>query len=1351
MAQEYTQPEHPLWETYIGPVGSRGLQLNKAIDALLPGELAIMSNLLVTSAESRALVSRAGQTQALVAAGAHHSLYRLNKPLDSTFARFAGVGTTLQRVVGGGSALASIASGFSGHPLSLVAYRPPLSGESYLFIADRNQMLKVTTTGTPLPIGLPIPTTPTSLVNARIKTDACAFNATDGTQASAWTLFKSDPNNPFAIVTPDPTPIRNVSGPPGSSGNGVEMGFAIKMVPTQSGATGPAAFGVGMASAQVRNLSVLPGPVTATDDDLVTLNLKITDPNNVIQEIRIYFVVGAFTLPAAGLVPPLVMPGSGGPYNTSAYMRSFRPSDYQQALLSLETTQSAAERVRTAQFLAGFGNPPIAAPPDTFHDTASLAAPTSQAVWSPFDQNFPVRRGDFTKIGVAGQVGTDWSNVSGILVTVHVSTLATTPQECAVAFNDCFLTGGFGPYTADPGMIAYDYRATNYDSRTGAESNPSVLQVPPFLDAFRQSINLTPSAYGDGNIRQRFYRRGGTLTDNWYFVGTNASDGGIFVDTLDDQTIQLAGTVFTDHDQPVTTVGPGGNTILAQPLSHLIGPIQDLLIGWGDPYRPGDVYWCKTAEPDHWPSFNHTGVCSPSEQLLNGGLYGGQAYVASRERWYTLLVDLSSGVTIVGLPTPCADGLAGEWACATGPDGIYYVAKDGVRKFAGDHSVLISDALRPLFHGEASFGYLSVDLSAEDQLRIAVVDYDVWFTYKDTGGTVRTLIYSLLYQYWRPYDFHDPPLCVYAEPSSNPVTPIVRESHSGPVTALLLGGTNQSSFHLGDDDNGTPISYQILTGAWDAARPREDKLLGDVILDADFGVDGVSVTAATLVNNLNVNNLAQVVTSVAGRHRYIFDPFGNPPPGPQMARNAALSLAWTNSAARSILYFAGIAMVPDPDTTMNRVTTYEPLPGAATDGYTIGMRVECDTFQAPRTIHVDLVDADNPGVFFEPAGSPFTVNPLGVAGRHVWWFSWPVQKTSLIRIRPADGCLPWKLYRLEWLSQPEPPRIAGWDTNWENKGDTYCTGVDIECDTYGVNKTVVVYLDQTPIATLTVHAAGRRYLHFTIPTPPSRTPIRGHLYRLVSTDANPGRLYSWKWWLDTEPTEQTNWNQNFSVANTLSDKWIKGMLLEIDTFGQTKNVHVEVDGLEPVGSPFQITATGRSVIHLTWPKILGRVIRLMPDDSFPSRLYERQWIFDEDPISVTIWETEELDHQMSGWHYVWRAHITLKSTADVTLTLTAFNQLGVANPHVYTIPSTAGRKQKCWVPFDAVKGILWRYFFTSASPFTLYLEESEVHVQDWNGGTLEIKKPFGDADIDVPTRNMINAGIAAGRSGGGTI
>lgn len=181
-----------------------------------------------------------------------------------------------------------------------------------------------------------------------------------------------------------------------------------------------------------------------------------------------------------------------------------------------------------------------------------------------------------------------------------------------------------------------------------------------------------------------------------------------------------------------------------------------------------------------------------------------------------------------------------------------------------------------------------------------------------------------------------------------------------------------------------------------------------------------------------------------------------------------------------------------------------------------------------------------------------------------------------------------------------------------------------------------------------------------------------------------------------------------------------------------------------------VNTTGRTVVQLALSQqFLGRVWRMFPVDSNPGRLYSAEPIFDEEPWCLTRWESQETNHGIPGWFYPLYAHITIKSSADVTLTvLMQYNQVGGTAQNSYVIPATGNQKQRRFLPgFVAGKGVLIKYILTSPTPFWLYRDETTVAIQPWGAYQSIVVSPFGNDDLD-PTRPMTHAVLAAEASGG---
>jgi len=143
---------------------SRGIQIARPVDLLEDGKFSRLKN--VISHEDGSLEPRPGLIQVnatALAAGAAHSVRRLNDQAAATFRRIVGAGTKLHS---GQASFAEITdmlgalgigTGFSGQPISMVPFRPDRSPEPWMYCADKNKMAKVRPDGKAANIGIAPP------------------------------------------------------------------------------------------------------------------------------------------------------------------------------------------------------------------------------------------------------------------------------------------------------------------------------------------------------------------------------------------------------------------------------------------------------------------------------------------------------------------------------------------------------------------------------------------------------------------------------------------------------------------------------------------------------------------------------------------------------------------------------------------------------------------------------------------------------------------------------------------------------------------------------------------------------------------------------------------------------------------------------------------------------------------------------------------------------------------------------------------------------------------------------------------------------------------------------------------
>lgn len=668
------------------------------------------------------------------------------------------------------------------------------------------------------------------------------------------------------------------------------------------------------------DLSRFPDGTPATDDDIVHLFIRVDRPDR-INEIRLYFGVD-------GRFNNTKLPGASDK-NRNAYVKAFRPGDFVNFIEASETAARAAPAAASTAatedrlpdpvdtddiqimidpiglflmsgFLASLGGWGILASGILMFLTflsllgvilsgdaerirgreerrgfpKELAHGRDQ--WTEFGViGVPLRRGDFLRIGDDPEFG--WRRVNGLAVYVSVRDVA---DDITMTFDNLFLRGGAKLETVEPGLPNYDYRYIDFDPVTGEKSNPSpVMSDAAALPSLRQAIRVTPAVSSRAGVVQRFYRRGGTLVGNWYAVGKNGRNGGSFVDTISDSEALGSGTLEIDNDRPVTTISPNGTTVRASPLSAIWGPISDMLIGCGDRLRKGHVYWCKPGEPDHWPPQNNIEVCPPSEELLTGFVYGSEAFVFSRERLYKLFPTLTGETGQLSyIPTRCLKGPRARWMVTVGPQGIFFIADDGIYRTTGGEAISVTDpTIEDLFKGRARNGYDPVAFTNPTKLRLALHENELWFQYPTTKGDVRILVYDLIFDFWSAHSFARQTAALYSEGPS-------------PESTLLLGGRGNGKVyvHSGTEDDGLAITAQVRTGALDQGASRRQKVYGDLELDLS-GDMTKSLELEVLADDEAAEIDEATVTPTAVKARQIFDVLDS-----ARRRNISLDLSWTD-------------------------------------------------------------------------------------------------------------------------------------------------------------------------------------------------------------------------------------------------------------------------------------------------------------------------------------------------------------------------------------------------------------------------------------------------------------------------
>ena len=972
--------------------GVAGVDLRRDPEFLEPNVLARMTN-VVWGGEGE-LVGRPGLTEVadtLAGQGiSAHTAARLDDPQTGSFVRVWGAGDGLY-FGQSGSALTLLETGFSGTPMIAVPWRPNISGKTYLYIADGAKMRKVSFDGgiSPLALSAPITATRTELATT------LKIAIEDFDDATEWT----DNNGGGAASAADDTSDKK------------EGAACVAFTAGVGSAT--EGFNCYFAKALDLDLTTYTTPAGSTravgNEDNFHLWMHVDKPN-FLQEVRIYFVV-------SDDFDDSVIPGTSATVNKDAYMKSVRANDAT-SLLELEAAFFAGGEDKVKEVLLSQNL-----------DTTNTATSTTAKAKLQAEQEQASRlkslflspgRGQWTELGIAGRafrrssfirIGNDdkrgWNTVTGIVIAIRT----ITDESVIVKMDDLYIYGGYGPDTSEVGSVSMDWRHINYHIKTGARSNPSPIQDDADkLDPIRQAVRCFPEVYGDEDVRQRFYRRGGTNgLSAWFLVGQNSADGVCGLDVKTDLEIQLSAQLETDNDQPVTTEDAEGNEVLAQPLNAIWGPYNQHFFGCGDPYRRGFLYWSKYGEPDQWPAANNEDVCSPSEELMIGTVYGGQSYVFSRERGYSISVRVSGNTTVVTVsPTTIGRGVVSRYGLATGREGIYFVARDGVFRTRGQaEEPLAEERLQPLFQGLTRNGYAPINFDQPDRIQLDILGSDLHFIYLDTAGVSQHWVYDIFLNRWRHNNYAQSVQSIACEPRDN-------------VTII---GATAGKFFVTDEaattDDGEPIVGLLRFGALNQGAVRTRKQYGD--LDWELDLAGESVTLSTYLDNGTRQLDDLTVGPGTGRQRYIFDPFSEQIDENKKGHDVTFELAWEATVGRPRIYTAGLTYLPLPLEQSSRVTDWD-FGGRGTDKFYKGIELEVDT--RGQTIRMDI----------EVDGEKHETLVVRTEARESLHFSFPQFRGRLVRLHPQVGAAKAEIYRIRWISDEEPLQLPIWQTQFTDHG-----------------------------------------------------------------------------------------------------------------------------------------------------------------------------------------------------------------------------------------------------------------------------------------------------------------------------
>ena len=456
----------------------------------------------------------------------------------------------------------------------------------------------------------------------------------------------------------------------------------------------------------------------------------------------------------------------------------------------------------------------------------------------------------------------------------------------------------------------YYYRYTLYDKNTGVESLYNYTDNTTGVAT--TGVNLTvsvviPTESVDTAVTHiRLYRSGGSLA-TWNRVsddsGTYAYTGTTITvsDALSDTAIASATILDTLSDKPFTITKPDGTILAGQPMPYMFGPYLGYVLGVGDPYNPGYLYWTNKFEPDMQNPANNIEVSSPQDPLQNGFIYDGKPYIFSKEALYAVYAGLSAESAFTPSKTSCGRGLWTPHAFCVGPQ-VFFLSKDGIYATSGGlEQALTDNELRPLFDPKQTAttidGIGVVDYTQVNYMFMVYYKNEVFFQYYGKDGNTNFLIYDVRYRRWRH---------MLGAGQGASIRSLYTDTQA--VANLVLGGNDGNLYkESGTSDGGASIVSELKTGLITMGVPLMHKEFGALVVDLNPNSATVTINCytnkgATLIDN---GSGYTARTSASSRTRLFINLNST------FAEDLTIDFSWTTASTQPIIYSYELFYRPD--------------------------------------------------------------------------------------------------------------------------------------------------------------------------------------------------------------------------------------------------------------------------------------------------------------------------------------------------------------------------------------------------------------------------------------------------------
>jgi hypothetical protein len=324
-----------------------------------------------------------------------------------------------------------------------------------------------------------------------------------------------------------------------------------------------------------------------------------------------------------------------------------------------------------------------------------------------------------------------------------------------------------------------------------------------------------------------------------------------------------------------------------------------------------------------------------------------------------------------------------------------------------------------------------------------------------------------------------------------------------------------------------------------------------------------------------------------------------------------------------------------------------------------------------------------------------------------------------------------------WDAEEWPELIAEYGPvdDAGTRGAKYLRGFEVPIETNG-NPVVLRLLYDTQIGN--AGATSIEVLPAVVTAPLSKNvfpmtpaaPIIAHEFQIQAL--SPARVW-WKevkW--DFEPwPEYSAGRSEWLNAGTPSAKFMQGVIVSLDTGGLSRSITyamiLDTGEVHPIG-PFSTIAGTKTSLPFSFPvPFICHQFQITPNGPVRDWPEEFKWIWEPVPELVPVWTTQETDHDLPGFHYMFDAYVAYIGTDSQPL----FSITTEYSTITYPLPVSNGVFTRAHLMLQPQKAKWRSYSVTAANGLRLFVKDTEVRVKNWSDkgvypAQFESAHPFGD-------------------------